>query len=154
MRTRDRRMGGDHGELRTRERADLVATLRSVGPAAPTLCSGWSAGDIAAHVAVSESGFGLPLFVFNGIRRVLPARLTRRLIDGAQSSGDRLNARMGARGWSEVLRRLEDGPPRLFAVGTLAQLRVVEEWIHHEDVRRGAGLPARTGDQAYEAALW
>jgi len=154
MRTRDGRTRRHLEELRARERAEFVAMLRAVDPAAPTLCAGWSAGDIAAHVAVSEQAFGVPLFVFNGIRRVLPARLTRRLIDGSRSTGERLNARMTARGWSEVLRRLEDGPPRLFGFGTLAQLRVVEEWIHHEDVRRGAGLPARAADQAYEEVLW
>jgi uncharacterized protein (TIGR03085 family) len=154
MVTRSGQARGDDAELRTHERAGFVATLRAVGPEAPTLCTGWSASDIAAHVAVSEAAFGVPLFVFNGVRRVLPGRLTRRLIDGAQSSGDRLNERMKARGWSEVLRRLEGGPPRLFRSGTLAQLRVVEEWIHHEDVRRGAGLPARTVDPAFEALLW
>jgi uncharacterized protein (TIGR03085 family) len=154
MRTRVGRAGGGRDDLRARERADFVATLRAVGPAAPTLCDAWLAGDIAAHVAVSEEAFGVPLFVFNGIRRVLPARLTRRLIDRAQSTGERLNARMSRRGWSEVLRYLEEGPPRLYGFGTLAQLRVVEEWIHHEDVRRGAGLPARTVDAAYEALLW
>ena len=154
MHTRNGRVGGDQDELRARERADFVATLRAVDPAAPTLCAGWSACDIAAHVAVSEAALGVPLFVFNGIRQVLPGRLTRRLIDGAQVAGDRLNARMTARGWSEVLRRLGDGPPRLVRFGTVAQLRIVEEWIHHEDVRRGAGVPARTLDPAYESMLW
>jgi uncharacterized protein (TIGR03085 family) len=141
-------------ELRARERAELLATLRDVGPESPTLCAGWSAADIAAHVAISEQAFGVPLLVFNGIRRVLPAPLTRRVIDRAQTSGERLNARMKARGWPAVLARLESGPPPLYRFGTLAQLRVVEEWIHHEDVRRGAGLPARTVDQAYDAVLW
>ena len=155
MRTREERARSPRNELRARERADFVSTLRAVGPTAPTLCSDWTAGDIAAHIAVSEQALGAPLFIFNGVRRVLPARLTRRLIDAAQPSGDRLNARMAKRGWSAVLQRLEDGPPGLFGYGTLAELRVVEEWIHHEDVRRGAGLPPRTTmHEEYEAVLW
>lgn len=141
-------------ELRARERDELVATLREVGPSAPTLCAGWSAADIGAHLAISEQAWGVPLFVFNGVRLVLPARLTRRLIDGAQGTGDRLNARMLGRGWDAVLARLESGPPRLYRYGSLARLRTVEEWIHHEDVRRGSGLPARRMAPAYEAALW
>ena len=144
----------EHIELRARERADLVATLRHVGPDSPTLCTGWSAADIAAHLAISEQAFGIPLFVFNGIRRVLPGRLTRRMIDRAQTTGERLNRRMKARGWDAVVERLESGPPRLYRFGTVAQLRVVEEWIHHEDIRRGGGLPPRTMDQAFEALLW
>lgn len=141
-------------ELRRRERAELVSTLRAVGPDAPTLCAGWAAADIAAHLAISEQAKGVPLFVFNGIRLVLPARVTRRVIDGAQATGDRLNARMLARGWDAVLARLESGPPRLYRHGSLARLRTVEEWIHHEDVRRGSGLPPRPMTPSFEAALW
>ena len=141
-------------ELRARERSELLATLHEVGPSAPTLCAEWSAADIAAHLAISEQAAGIPLLVFNGLRLVLPARLTRRLIDGAQTTGDRLNARMLGRGWDAVLARLASGPPRLYRFGSLAHLRTVEEWIHHEDVRRGSGLAPRTMTPAFEAGLW
>ena len=154
MHTRKPRDGGGVTALRKRERADFVATLRDLGPDGPTLCAGWSAFDIAAHIAVSEQAFGVPLFVFNGVRRVLPGRLTRLLVVRAQSSGERLNARARARGWDAVLGRLDAGPPRLYRLGSVAHLRMVEEWIHHEDVRRGAGLPARPMSPAFEAALW
>jgi uncharacterized protein (TIGR03085 family) len=145
---------GQHVELRARERAELVATLRQVGPGAPTLCAGWSAADIAAHLAISEQGFGVPMFVFNGIRRVLPGRTTRWMIERAQPAGDRLIERMKERGWPAVVNRLESGPPRLYRFGSLAHLRMVEDWIHHEDVRRGSGLPPRVMDPAFESALW
>ena len=49
---------------------------------------------------------------------------------------------------------LESGPPRLYRHGSLAHLRTVEEWIHHEDVRRGSGLPPRPMTSSFEAALW
>ena len=141
-------------QLRAGERDQLMSTLREVGRDAPTLCAGWTAADIAAHLAISEQALGVPLFVFNGVRLLLPARVTRRLIEGSQTTGDRLNARMLARGWDAVLARLEKGPPRLYRRGSLAHLRMVEEWIHHEDVRRGSGLPSRTMTPAFEAALW
>jgi uncharacterized protein (TIGR03085 family) len=37
-----------------RERSALVATLRKVGPQAPTLCEGWNTTDLAAHLVVRE----------------------------------------------------------------------------------------------------
>ena len=37
-----------------RERAALCNTLRAVGPDAPTLCTGWTARDLAAHLVVRE----------------------------------------------------------------------------------------------------
>ena len=141
-------------ELRSRERVELVTTLRDVGPDASTLCSRWSAADIAAHLAVSEQALGLPLVVFNGIRRVVPAQVTRRVIERSQAAGERLNRRMKARGWDALLQRLANGPPRLYRYGTVAHLRLVEEWIHHEDVRRGVGQPRRTLSTDFEAALW
>lgn len=37
-----------------RERAALVESLREHGPDAPTLCEGWTARDLAAHLVVRE----------------------------------------------------------------------------------------------------
>src|SRR4051812_36111592 len=37
-----------------RERTALRDTLRATGPDAPTLCEGWTARDLAAHVVVRE----------------------------------------------------------------------------------------------------
>ena len=51
-----------------RERAALVATMRSVGPDAPTLCEGWTTRDLAAHLVIREyrvdaaPGILIPLF--------------------------------------------------------------------------------------------
>ncbi|MDQ1699352.1 MAG: hypothetical protein QOG34_1215, partial [Frankiaceae bacterium] len=36
------------------ERAALADALTTVGPDAPTLCEGWTAADLAAHVYVRE----------------------------------------------------------------------------------------------------
>jgi uncharacterized protein (TIGR03085 family) len=37
-----------------RERSALAASLRAVGPDAPTLCEGWTAGDLARHLVLRE----------------------------------------------------------------------------------------------------
>jgi len=141
-------------DLRRRERQHLVRTLRNVGPDAPTLCSAWVAGDVAAHLSISERGFGAPMLFADLLRRILPATATRRAIDRLQPMNERLIARTRAAGWDPVLSRLESGPPRLYRRGPLAAIRLVEEWVHHEDVRRGTGQPARKGDDDMDDALW
>ena len=136
------------------EREALLATLRRVGPDAPTLCEGWRARHIAGHLAVSEAAAGIPMVLANGVRRILPAAVTRRAIAAVQAPGDRLIERALRPGWERVLGRLAGGPPALYHYGTLAHLRLVEEWIHHEDIRRADGFPPRQSGPEVEDALW
>lgn len=140
-------------ELRRIEREELIATLRQFGPDAPTLCDRWTAFDIAGHLVTSEAAAGLPMLFANAARLVLPAKVTRRGIESLQSVGDRMIGGAKRRGWESVLSTLSAGPPRAFRSGSIAHLRLVEEWIHHEDVRRGNGLSAR-GLSPLDAALW
>src|SRR5438067_2913929 len=140
--------------VRADERRELLATLRFVGPTAPTLCAEWCAMDIAAHLVVSEASMGLPMVAGNALRRLLPAATTRRAITALQSTGDRLIKRVEQRGWATVLERLSAGPPPLYQFGALAHLRFVEEWIHHEDIRRANGMQWRPTTALTEDALW
>ena len=140
--------------MRSAERAALLATLRDVGPDAPTLCAPWTAADIAAHLVVSERLRGWPLVAFDVVRRGLPASVVRRTVVSARAPGDRLIRWERRRGWSALLARLESGPPRAFLRGGIVPLRVVEEWIHHEDVRRGSGMAPRPQTDAEHEALW
>jgi uncharacterized protein (TIGR03085 family) len=94
------------------------------------------------------------MVIGNQLRRVLPARVTRQGIESLQSFGDRMIARAKRRGWEPLLGRLAAGPPRAFKHGTLADLRLVEEWIHHEDIRRQDGSGPRPGSGALDDALW
>jgi uncharacterized protein (TIGR03085 family) len=126
------------------ERAELLGTLRSVGPDAPTLCDGWTAATLAAHIVVSEQQAGVPLSVAYPIWRVASARTGAKLRGSATNIGDRRMVMAEARGWDWLLRRLASGPPRLFGVRLIAELRLVEEFIHHEDVRRANGGQPRT----------
>jgi uncharacterized protein (TIGR03085 family) len=108
---------------------------------------------LAAHIVVSEQGAGLPLAVSYPLWRVLPARTAAPILGRLTDTGYRQMDRAENRGWEWLLRRLEAGPPRVFALRLVAEARLIEEWIHHEDVRRGNGEPPRHMDEGQAAAL-
>ena len=123
-----------------RERAALCETFDTAGPEAPTLCEGWLTADLAAHLLVRETrpdaGLGI----------LLPgpfARHTQNVMETVKR-----------RGYSQVVDALRTGPPRLFRTGPMAAVNVVENWIHHEDVRRAAGQPPRPADAELDDILW
>ncbi|HTY27629.1 MAG TPA: maleylpyruvate isomerase family mycothiol-dependent enzyme, partial [Mycobacterium sp.] len=80
-----------------RERAALVATMRSVGPDALTLCEGWTTRDLAAHLVVREyrpdaaPGILIPLF----------AGHTAKVQDAAAKNTE----------WNALLDKVASGPP-------------------------------------------
>ncbi len=127
------------------ERALLADAIEQVGPQAPTLCEGWTALDMAAHIVIRERRpDSLP-----GLRVAPFAPWTQRLLDEA-----------GARGLPTLLDKIRSGPPvwSIFGLpGVDAQGNEMEMLIHHEDVRRGAGAgPRDTGPglDAVDAAAW
>jgi uncharacterized protein (TIGR03085 family) len=141
-------------ELRHRERAALCATLEVTGPDAPTLCSEWSSADIAAHLVASERGWGLPMVMVYGLRRVLPPGVIRRGMQSLRSVGDRQVQQTKRHGWDWLQRRLVAGPPLPYRLASVAPIRFVEEWIHHEDIRRANDLPLRPPSVEVDDALW
>lgn len=141
-------------ELRRDERAALLTTLRAVGPDAPTLCAGWTSADVAAHLVVSERAWGLPMVVGYGLRRALPQSVVRRAMGRLQAVGDRQTARTATRGWEWLLHRLATGPPAPYQRPSVAPIRLIEEWIHHEDIRRANGHEPRPTAPATDDALW
>jgi uncharacterized protein (TIGR03085 family) len=141
-------------ELRRLERASLCQTLREVGPDAPTLCARWSAADVTAHVVASERGWGLPMVVGYGLRRVLPVEVTLRAMDSLRGLSDRQLERTKAHGWDWLLGRLVAGPPVPYRLASVAPIRLIEEWIHHEDVRRANDLALRAPSVDLNEALW
>jgi uncharacterized protein (TIGR03085 family) len=122
------------------ERAEFVQTLRSVGPAAPTLAGTWTASDIARHVAAQDRLAGVPallargLVVRTGLRLTEPYRRSARL--GALLDGP-------PRSWEWSLDRLHRPPPRAVLRPRIAPITLWEHFVHHEDIRRPAGR-ART----------
>jgi uncharacterized protein (TIGR03085 family) len=141
-------------ELRRTERAAACTTLRAVGPRAPTLCSQWTAADLAGHVVVSERYLGLPMLLAYPLRRVLPGAVREGLMRSMRDIGERQIQSVTAKGWHWLLGRLEAGPPVAYRVPSIAPIRLIEEWIHHEDVRRANDMPPRPSSPQLDEALW
>ena len=126
------------------ERADLVSTLHSVGPDAPTLCAGWKALELVSHLVIRENRIdAMPGIVFS------------RAAGHTQRVQRQFEERLGYEG---LIQRFADGPPawsptRLASVGEAVNLS--EHFIHHEDLRRaGEAWEPRGIAPRYQAALW
>jgi uncharacterized protein (TIGR03085 family) len=128
--------------LDARERSELCDLFLSVGPDAPTLCEGWTTLDLAAHLVVREhdprSGFA----ILGGERF---AKLEQSLMDNARSQG-----------YERLVDRLRAGPPLVpWRLPVLRQFLNLTEWfVHHEDVRRPAGMPPRSDRPDLDSTLW
>jgi uncharacterized protein (TIGR03085 family) len=108
------------------ERARLADVLAATDSAAPTLCEGWTARDLAAHVVVRE-------------RRLdsTPGLLLRPLAGWT----DHVRRRYAQRPYAELIELIRTGPPRTspFALpGADAAANLTEHFVHCEDVRRGS----------------
>lgn len=127
---------------------DLMESLTDDQWAAETVCEGWDAGDVAAHLLVRErepwASAGL----------LVPPL--------AWLHESRMSARK-ATGRAEMLGKLREGPPTVMTLGIVGRIQVAEDYIHTEDVRRGgaAALPGPvltpddgTGDAEVEELLW
>lgn len=122
------------------ERRALVDLMRELGPDAPTLCDGWTVLDLAAHLVVRERRPDAVPGVFGGPL----ARHTGRVM-----------ASVAARGLDAALATISSGPPRLVRLvpgGTTADF--VELLVHHEDVRRAAGMGPRQDVPDLQRAAW
>lgn len=107
------------------ERAALARLLLEVGPDAPTLCQGWNARDLACHLYLRER---YPLAAAGLLAPPLAARTTRMM------------EALGARDFRDVVNGWAAGPPRLSPMRLLDPLvNAAENFVHHEDIRRGAG---------------
>jgi uncharacterized protein (TIGR03085 family) len=130
--------------LSQRERSALVDTLRRVGPDAPTLCAGWTARDLAAHLVVRERR----LDATPGLALGFLAGYTARVQDKTARTTS----------WDELVELVAAGPPAYSPFKLLdAVANLGEMFIHHEDVRRAAGPEGgwqpRALDQSTVAAL-
>jgi uncharacterized protein (TIGR03085 family) len=126
------------------ERRALADTLVEVGPDAPTLCSGWTAADLAAHLVIREARPDAAL----GIVFHPTARWTARV---QTSLRDRL-------AFGTLFERIRKGPPvwSPARIGALDRaMNTIEFFVHHEDLRRGmVPQPPRDLEPEFEALLW
>lgn len=106
------------------ERAELCDLLLEVGPDAPTLCAGWTARDLAAHLVIRE---GRPDAAAGIVVGPL-AGYTKRVQD-----------QIAREDYGRLVKRVRGGPPiwTLLWIGPLdAAINTLEFFVHHEDVRR------------------
>jgi len=126
------------------ERHALCDLLAETGPDAPTLCQGWTTGDLAAHLLVRERRPDAAL----GIAVPLLAGYTGRVQRRSRE----------ARPFPQLVELLRQGPPAwspLAWPGVEGAANTVEFFVHHEDVRRAqAGWTPRELPTALEEELW
>ena len=107
-------------------RAELVAALRAARPQDPTLCEGWQARHLAAHIVIRE---GDPLAAVRAIARKEDAAVVR---------GDAVTT---IREYEALIDRIEQGAPVWSPLGWSALPNVLEYLVHTADVQRGSALP-------------
>jgi uncharacterized protein (TIGR03085 family) len=126
-----------------RERRELAELLLTTGPDAPTLCEGWTTRDLAAHLVVRESR---------------PDAAAGILLPPLAAWTSRVQHSVASQPYPELVRKVRTGPPALsvFSLpGADSAGNVVEYFIHHEDVRRGAeGWGPRDLPDDLSDALW
>ncbi|MEH3139247.1 MAG: TIGR03085 family metal-binding protein [Mycobacterium kyogaense] len=124
-----------------RERAALVSTFRTLSPDSPTLCDGWDARELAAHLVVRERR----LDAAPGI-----------LIPALAGYTDRVQKQVSAAtDWDALVDQVAEGPPLYSPFKLLDPIaNVAEMFIHHEDVRRAhPGWEPRPLDDQTVSAL-
>jgi uncharacterized protein (TIGR03085 family) len=127
------------------ERLALADLLDELGPDAPTLCTGWTTRDLAAHLVVRErrpdAAAGVVLPVVGRWTAVVQRGYAKR-------------------SYAELVGLVRTGPGALspFALpGADTFLNTTEYVVHHEDVRRAQpgwaprALPAKVQDALWKA---
>ncbi|MEU3242227.1 MULTISPECIES: TIGR03085 family metal-binding protein [unclassified Streptomyces] len=126
-----------------RERLLLADLLETAGPDAPTLCEGWNARDLAAHVVVRERRA-------DAAGGLLIKQLAPRL--------ERVQAEFTEKPYEELIQLIRTGPPRLspFSLKQIDEAsNTVEFYVHTEDVRRARpDWVPRELDPVFQDALW
>jgi uncharacterized protein (TIGR03085 family) len=126
------------------ERLALCALLDKTGPDAPTLCEGWTTGDLAAHLVLRERRPDAAAGVTGGPLAGYTARVQQRLRERIP--------------FPDLVRMIRSGPPVLSVMalpGVDERANAVEFFVHHEDVRRAApGWEPRELGSGESDMLW
>ncbi|QIK73611.1 TIGR03085 family protein [Propioniciclava coleopterorum] len=121
------------------ERDALCDALDAVGPQAPTLCEGWDAHDLAAHLWLREND---------------PAAATGILIPAlAEVTRTRTEQLMRRWHYAELVQRIRKGPGpvSVFSLPGVDDLANTGEFfVHCEDVRRANGEGPRATTREFE----
>jgi uncharacterized protein (TIGR03085 family) len=126
------------------ERLALCTLLDETGPDAPTLCEGWTTGDLAAHLVLRERRPDAAAGVAGGPLAGYTARVQQRLTERIP--------------FPDLVRMIRSGPPALSVMalpGVDERANAVEFFVHHEDVRRAApGWEPRELSSGESDMLW
>jgi uncharacterized protein (TIGR03085 family) len=109
------------------ERLALTALLDDTGPDAPTMCAGWTTGDLAAHLVLREHRPDAAAGVLGGPLAGYTARVQSRIRRRTP--------------FPDLVQMIRSGPPKLSFMaipGMDERVNAVEYFVHHEDVRRAA----------------
>jgi uncharacterized protein (TIGR03085 family) len=124
------------------ERRALADLLLELGPDEPTLCTGWTTRDLAAHLVVRER------------RPDAAAGIVFRPLRGWN---ERVRARLAGTPYPEIVAQVRR-PPWWSPVSNRVLdpvLNTLEFFVHHEDVRRARpGWRTRDLDRDHQEALW
>lgn len=124
------------------ERAHSCDALLTVGPTAPTLCEGWTASDLAAHLYIRDNE---PSNAIGALVPIFADRLDSRMTE--LKNGD----------YADLVEKVRRGPSRwsLFAFPAVdAVANGVEFLIHGMDVRRANDLPEPDRDEEFQSWAW
>ncbi|WGL53888.1 TIGR03085 family metal-binding protein [Nocardioides sp. BP30] len=128
------------GSLARRERLDLCDLALAVGPAAPTLCAGWTVLDLVVHLLVRE-------------RRPWAAATTS--VPALRGVMERTSAELRREPFPVLVERLRTPPLPLRVDALDAVVNTAELFVHHEDVRRAQpSWTSRELSSADASALW
>src|SRR5215467_13786937 len=126
------------------ERTALCALLDETGPGAPTLCEGWRTVDLAAHLVIRERRPDAAAGLMGGPLAGHTRRVTEQLSTRTP--------------FPDLVQLIRSGPPAMSIYrlpGMDERLNLVEFFVHHEDVRRGAdGWQPRDLSDGLTDALW
>lgn len=110
--------------LARRERRELCDLALVLGPDAPTLCEGWTASDLMAHLVVREHR---------------PVAAAGNVVERLAGLTERAMARQQARGFEVLVERYRTPALLLRALPPVDEaMNGFELLVHHEDLRRGA----------------
>lgn len=125
-----------------RERSEFCDLALELGREVPTLCEGWDAADLAAHLVVRERRPDAAL-------GILAAPFERH--------GEKVRREYAQRPFPELIELVRSGPPTLSPFGVPGVDRLantMEYFIHLEDLRRANGLGPRDLPTDLQDQLW
>jgi uncharacterized protein (TIGR03085 family) len=129
------------------ERQSLVETWKKTDPDSPTLCEGWDARHVLAHLVQRE----------HSLVGSIGDRLVRRKPGDEKFMGALVDGARTAEGYEALIARFLAGPPRWSPMSWAGEsLNLLEYVIHHEDVRRGGWgkLEPRNLPVGQARAIW